>query len=139
MYGYTQGYIAADNDAPKNALNEIEPLLKIANLEIFHSDRSLSTNVTNTMSNFQDPAGNNLLGSSSSMGHAKNGTLALFAELKILVDSKCIIMSWSSLNYVAHVMSMQPHCGLLAPECTNSSVVQPFRKYNLKIAKWTLI
>ncbi|KAI2496200.1 sulfotransferase family [Fragilaria crotonensis] len=134
-HGYTQGYIAADNDAPKSALNQIEPLLKFATVEIFHIDRSLSTNATDTMSFFHDPNGRSLSGTGS-MEHARNGTLDLFAELKVLVDSNCRIMSWSSLSYVSHFMALQPHCGLLSTDCSNATILQPYRKYNLMISKW---
>jgi hypothetical protein len=134
-HGYSQGYIAADNDAPKTALNQIEPLLKFATVEVFHIDRSLSTNATGSMSFFHDPNGRSLSGTGS-LEHAKNGTLDLFAELKVLVDSHCIIMSWSSLSYVSHFMALQPHCGLLSTDCSNSTILQPFRKYNLMISKW---
>jgi hypothetical protein len=134
-YGYSQGYAASDNDNPKNELHQIEAAIKIAKVEAFHIDKSLSMNVTELMTDFRDRNGLNKFGVAS-IELAKYGTLDLFAELKVLVDAKCIIMSESSLSFAAHVMSLQPNCGLLVRDCSNATVAHPNLKYNLKVAKW---
>jgi hypothetical protein len=66
--------------------------------------------------------------------------LDLFAEFKVLVDADCIIMSHSSFSYAAHFMAPhQPHCGMLAKDCTNETVQQrPAVTYKLNMGRFKI-
>jgi hypothetical protein len=131
MHGFSQGYVAADSDEPRLALHGDDARLKIAKVETFHIDRSLSTNVTNGMTDFRGTF-ENKGGMLASLDAARLGTLDLFAEFKILVDSECLIMSKSSLSYAAHFMAAhQPHCGMLVNDCSKKTVLQRNVNYRL--------
>ena len=134
-HGFTQAYLAADNDDPKLALHKQESLLKIATVQGFHIDKSLSMNTTEGIAAFQDKEGNNGSGKAS-IETAKLGTLDLFAEFKVLVDAECIIMSRSSLSYAAHFTALQPHCGLLVDDCSSVTVEQRNLNYDMTVSTW---
>jgi hypothetical protein len=127
LHHYHVSYLASDNNGPKMALAARLPQhLKIANVTTFHVDRSLSTNTSNGHQAFLEYGqgyGANREGRAS-VETASQGMLDLFAELSILVEADCLILSESSFSYAAYVLSRQPACGVLVQECNDETVKQ---------------
>lgn len=132
IYGLKAGYIAADNLQIKSNLQSLDKSLTFANeLQIFHIDKSISRELEIKLSPTDSLATRHQkqVGTISNATIAEMGMLDLFAELLVIVDAECVIMSKSGLSYAMHYIPLAPRCGVFISHCTRESVEQKHHKY----------
>lgn len=138
IHGLKYGYIAADNTQIKIKLQEKDRHLSFATgLQIFHIDKSISSDLGSKME-----APDSLVkwyhkhrGKISNKTVAEQGMLDLFAELLVVVDAECVIMSKSGLSYAMHYIPKAPRCGVFISNCSKESVQHRNHKYVQRLNK----
>ena len=132
IYGLKSGYIAADNQQIKSNLQSMDRSLTFAtDLQIFHIDKSISSELGSKLSATGSLATRHQKqgGRISNVTIAEMGMLDLFAELLVILDAECVIMSKSGLSYAMHYIPTDPRCGVFISHCTRESVTQRHHKY----------
>lgn len=138
IHGLKSGYVAADNKQSKSELHKMDGNLRISeDLQIFHIDKSISGDLGSKMDapDFLVKWYQSNRGEISNVTIAKQGMLDLFAELLILVDAECVIMSKSGLSYAMHYIARAPRCGVFISRCTAEAVAQRNHKYVQRLNK----
>jgi hypothetical protein len=109
--GIQFGYVASDSDDAKQFLNAIDKSILYSNeIEIFHVDETMR---------MKDVA------SVNDEELSYRGSLDGWAELVVLADSKCIIMSWSMLSFAAHYLGGEHRCGVFVEDCMKEDLAVP--------------
>ncbi|KAL7519098.1 hypothetical protein ACHAWX_003895 [Stephanocyclus meneghinianus] len=98
-----QIYFASDNDEIKNQYFLKDPsTIRIADIEIFHVDLTGPTPFNDT----------------------KQAALDVFSELKILIDSTCLVHYRSGYSEIAAWVGSSPRCAIRYDQCSNKDVEQ---------------
>ena len=104
------GYVASDADNAKQLLNEMDKSILYSNeIEIFHVDETMR--------------GEDLASADNDLSY--RGSLDGWAELVVLADSKCVIMSWSMLSFAAHYLGGDNRCGVFVEDCMEENLALP--------------
>ena len=104
------GYVASDADDAKQLLNSMDKSILYSNeIEIFHVDETMR--------------GEDLATSNNDLSY--RGSLDGWAELVVLADSKCVIMSWSMLSFAAHYLGGDNRCGVFVEDCLEADLAVP--------------
>jgi len=95
-------YIAADNNAVKKQIHTWNSDAKfVSGMEVFHIDRTRTNELENVDQAYLD----------------------VWGELKVLIDSTCLVMSRSKFSFVASLLSpQQPRCAIMFDECSDANV-----------------
>ena len=105
------GYVASDSDDAKQFLNAIDKsILYSTEIEIFHVDQTLRMEAAASVNDEE---------------LSYRGSLDVWAELVVLADSKCVIMSWSMLSFAAHYLGGEHRCGILVEDCMEEDLAVP--------------
>jgi len=98
------GYAASDSNEAKQLLSDMDKSIRYSNeVEIFHVDEPIADD--NDLSYI--------------------GSLDGWAELVVLADSQCIIMSWSMLSFAAHYLGGENRCSAFVNDCDNIDLSVP--------------
>jgi len=125
---YQAAYIASNDYNIKKLMKGKETTIHYPpKVKIFHVD--LST---------REEAGNPRM----SKDKVHNGFLDTLAELAVLVDSSCLIMSKSMFSILAYYIRDDTTCNVYIPDCNDATVAQRFNKYtmdpqHLIYSKWS--
>ncbi len=96
------GYVASDSNEAKQLLSDMDKSIRYSNeIEIFHVDETMR--------------GEDLAKVDNDLSYI--GSLDGWAELVILADSQCIIMSWSMLSFAAHYLGGENRCSAFVDDC----------------------
>lgn len=97
-------YVAADNSDAKQQLSSMNKHAKfVPDMQVLHIDRSREEEIDNVDQAYLD----------------------VWAELKILIDSTCLVMSKSGFSYVAQELSHeQPRCAVMFDDCSDEAVAK---------------
>jgi len=102
------GYVASDSDTAKQKLNRWDSSIHFSDeTNIFHVDESLRV------------AGAEALAGDDT---SYQGSLDGWAELSVMVDAECIIMSWSMFSFAAHYIGGENRCGVYVGHCQEENV-----------------
>ena len=104
------GYVASDADDAKQLLNGMDESILYSNeIEIFHVDETMR--------------GEELASVDNDLSF--RGSLDGWAELVVLAESKCVIMSWSMLSFAAHYLGGDNRCGVFVEDCMEIDLAVP--------------
>lgn len=97
-------YIASDNNDVKKQIHSWSENIKfVSELEVFHIDRTDAKDLDN----------------------ADQAMLDVWAELKVLIDATCLVMSRSKFSDVGSLLSpQQPRCAVMFDECSDEAVAR---------------
>ena len=101
-------YIASDSLEAKQRFNTWDDSIHFADdTNIYHVDEA-----------------NRIEGAEITIGDDRSyqGSLDGWAELAVLIDSKCLVMSWSMFSFAAHYIRGENLCGIYFGDCHNTTV-----------------
>ena len=102
------GYVASDSNEAKQLLSDMDKSILYSNeIEILHVDEPMRGEDDKNLSYI--------------------GSLDGWAELVILADSQCIIMSWSMLSFAAHYLGGENRCSALVDDCNEIDLSVPHK------------
>mmetsp|Transcript_47067 Transcript_47067/g.91865 ORF Transcript_47067/g.91865 Transcript_47067/m.91865 type:complete len:472 (+) Transcript_47067:257-1672(+) len=114
---YQAAYLASNDSDMKNSIQAKDPTILFANdVDIFHLDLSsrfgkLETDTDDIQANIHQ------------------GVIDTWAEVAVLVDSDCLIMSRSMFTFLAYYIRDETMCGVYIEDCNENTVTQKINKY----------
>jgi len=113
---YQAGYLASNDPDMKNFMKVKDPTILFDNeVNIFHVDLS-------TRTKFGTPK--------TDTSQIHQGVIDAWAEVAVLVDSDCLIMSRSMFAFLAHYIRDETMCSVYISDCNENTVTQKINKYS---------
>jgi len=113
---FEAGYLASDDLDTKKFMKEIDQTIHYPpEINIFHVDLSTRNGTGVTDMNMND---------------IDQGVLDTWAEIGVLVDSDCLIMSKSMFSFLAYYIRGEKSCNVYMPDCNDNTVSQQINQYD---------
>lgn len=122
QYDYV-GYIASDSAEAKETVHGWDPSVRFAkDSNIFHVDESLK---------LEESGDQDVI--------AYEGSLDGWAELSLMADARCLVMSWSMFSFAAHFIGGRNRCGVYVGHCDDENVINPVHEYSYEAGRSPMV
>jgi len=112
---FTGAYLAADTNESKKRMSEEDPSIRPSKgVKVFHIDKGVRSFDGKQNYDYND---------------ALDGMIDNWAEILALVDSLCLIIIESMMDFLAYYIRGEQHCAVFLHDCNETNVQNPYHSY----------